>query len=162
MKIRHDRESGAIYIELRQGVPDHTEDFSKKADVYIDVDAEGKVVGLEALSFDDLAEAISERGGELEIPLVSESYKARVPSEELRVFRIALDDLPDEERKALNLRFHFGASIEEMASDLCIIPGQTQQPVWRALRNLKKRMSEVAGYENVDEAYLETALRAAS
>lgn len=75
MKIRYDRKSGAIYIKLRDGVPDHTEDFSEKADVYLDVDAEGRVIGLEALSFEDLAEAINERGGELEIPEAAASVK---------------------------------------------------------------------------------------
>jgi uncharacterized protein YuzE len=68
LKIRHDAESGAIYIKLREGRPDHTEDFSEKADVYVDVDPEGYVVGLEALSFGDLAQAIEEHGGELDIP----------------------------------------------------------------------------------------------
>jgi hypothetical protein len=32
------------------------------------VDAEGNVLGLEALSFEDLAQAIAERGGKLEVP----------------------------------------------------------------------------------------------
>lgn len=68
LKIRHDAQSGAIYMKLREGRPDHTEDFSEKADVYVDVDPEGYVVGLEALSFGDLAQAIEEHGGELDIP----------------------------------------------------------------------------------------------
>ena len=68
MKISHDKVSGALYIDLREGEYDHTEDYSEKADVYLDVDAEGKVLGLEALSFEDLAQAIEERGGKLELP----------------------------------------------------------------------------------------------
>ncbi len=68
MKISHDRASGALYIKLRDGKPDHAEDFSKGADVYADVDAEGNVLGLEALSFEDLAQAIQERGGTLDVP----------------------------------------------------------------------------------------------
>lgn len=68
LKIRHDAKSGAIYIKLREGRPDHAEDFSEKADVYVDVDPDGYVLGLEALSFEDLAQAIEERGGELDIP----------------------------------------------------------------------------------------------
>ncbi|CAN5877611.1 hypothetical protein BH18ACT11_BH18ACT11_12500 [soil metagenome] len=68
MRISHDKVSGALYIKLREGEYDHTEDFSEKADVYLDVDAEGDVLGLEALSFEDLAEAIEERGGKLELP----------------------------------------------------------------------------------------------
>ncbi|MGI8910918.1 MAG: DUF2283 domain-containing protein [Rubrobacteraceae bacterium] len=68
MRIRHDKESGALYFKLREGRPDHAEDFSERADVYVDVDAEGNVLGLEALSFDDLSQAIEERGGKLDVP----------------------------------------------------------------------------------------------
>lgn len=68
MRISHDKVSGALYIRLRDGKPDHAEDFSEGADVYVDVDAEGNVLGLEALSFGDLAQAIQERGGTLDVP----------------------------------------------------------------------------------------------
>lgn len=68
MRISHDKVSGALYVELREGEYDHTEDFSEGADVYLDVDAEGTVLGLEALSFEDLAQAIDEHGGQLEVP----------------------------------------------------------------------------------------------
>jgi len=66
LRISHDKESGALYFKLREGRPDHAEDFSERADVY--VDAEGNVLGLEALSFEDLAQAIEERGGKLDVP----------------------------------------------------------------------------------------------
>jgi RNA polymerase sigma factor (sigma-70 family) len=68
VRISHDKVSGALYVELREGEYDHTEDFSEGADVYLDVDAEGTVFGLEALSFEDLAQAIDEHGGQLEVP----------------------------------------------------------------------------------------------
>jgi len=68
LRIRHAKESGALYFKLREGRPDHAEDFSERADVYVDVDAEGNVLGLEALSFEDLAQAIEERGGKLDVP----------------------------------------------------------------------------------------------
>ncbi|MDP8953292.1 MAG: DUF2283 domain-containing protein [Actinomycetota bacterium] len=68
MNITHDKESGALYIRLRDGSYSHTEDFSEGADVYLDVDADGTVLGLEALSFEDLAQAIEERGGRLDVP----------------------------------------------------------------------------------------------
>lgn len=32
------------------------------------MDAEGNVLGLETLSFDDLAQAVEERGGKLDVP----------------------------------------------------------------------------------------------
>jgi uncharacterized protein YuzE len=68
VRIDHDKISGALYIKLREGEYDHTEDFSEEADVYLDVDAEGYVLGLEALSFEDLVQAIEERGGKLAVP----------------------------------------------------------------------------------------------
>lgn len=68
MRISHDKESGALYIRLREGRYDHTEDLSERADVYVDVDADGNVLGVEALSFEDLAMAIEERGGKLDVP----------------------------------------------------------------------------------------------
>jgi uncharacterized protein YuzE len=68
MRISHDKVSGALYVELREGEYDHTEDFSEGADVYLDVNAEGTVLGLEALSFEDLAQASDEHGGQLELP----------------------------------------------------------------------------------------------
>ncbi len=49
MRISHDKESGALYFKLREGKLDHTEDFSERADV----DVEGNVFGLEALSFEE-------------------------------------------------------------------------------------------------------------
>lgn len=68
MRISHDKESGALYIKIREGKLDHAEDFSERADVYLDVDADGNVLGLEALSFEDLAQAITEHGGKLDVP----------------------------------------------------------------------------------------------
>jgi DNA-binding NarL/FixJ family response regulator len=68
VRIDYDKVSGALYIKLCEGRYDHTEDFSEKADVYLDVDAEAKHVALEALSFEDLAQAVEERGGKLEVP----------------------------------------------------------------------------------------------
>lgn len=69
MRISYDKESGAFTVYLREGKPDHAEDFSKEADVYVDVDAEGRVLmSIEALSFEDLRIVLEECGGNLEIP----------------------------------------------------------------------------------------------
>lgn len=68
MHITHDPDSGALYLKIQDGEYDHTEEFSELADVYLDVDADGNVLGLEALSFEDLAQAIGERGGKLDVP----------------------------------------------------------------------------------------------
>jgi uncharacterized protein YuzE len=68
VKIEYDKESGALYFRLREGKPDHAEDLSEKANVYPHVDSEGNVLGLEALSLEDLTQALEEREGKLEVP----------------------------------------------------------------------------------------------
>jgi uncharacterized protein YuzE len=68
VKIEYDKESGALYARLREGKPDHAEDLSEKANVYPHVDSEGNVLGLEALSLEDLTQALEEREGKLEVP----------------------------------------------------------------------------------------------
>jgi uncharacterized protein YuzE len=68
VRISYDKESGAFTIYVREGKPDHAEDLAKEADVYVDVDAEGRVLSIEALSFEDLRMALEECGGNLEIP----------------------------------------------------------------------------------------------
>jgi uncharacterized protein YuzE len=64
VKIEYDKESGALYFRLREGKPDHAEDLSEKAHV----DSEGNVLGLEALSLEDLIQALEQREGKLEVP----------------------------------------------------------------------------------------------
>jgi uncharacterized protein YuzE len=68
VKIEYDKESGALYFRLREGKPDHAEDLSEKANVYPHVDSEGNVLGLGALSLEDLTQALEEREGKLEVP----------------------------------------------------------------------------------------------
>lgn len=68
MQSSYDRESGILYLRIREGNPERTEEFSRTAEVYVDVDAEGNVLGLEALSFEDLGRACEERGGKLDVP----------------------------------------------------------------------------------------------
>lgn len=78
VRISYDKESGAFTIYLREGKPDHAEDFSKEADVYVDVDAEGRVLSIEALSFEDLRIALEECGRNLEIPeRIGEAHSRR-------------------------------------------------------------------------------------
>lgn len=99
MRISHDKESGALYIKIRSGEYNHTEDFSERADVYVDVDADGNVLGLEALSFDDLAQAIEERGGKLDVPessaaeAVAHSAARQAPSTSETAAKRAVDQI---------------------------------------------------------------------
>ncbi|WP_119066392.1 sigma factor-like helix-turn-helix DNA-binding protein [Rubrobacter indicoceani] len=158
MKIRHDRESGAIYIELREGVPHHSEDFSEKADVYLDVNFEGRVIGLEALSFEDLAEAIEERGGEVEIPTMSETFPANELIIEKAILRQAIDELSETEKRLVQLRFIEGWSLREIAEELSEPEAVVGQKIRVSLLKIKTKLSKARGYEMINEATVEAAL----
>src|SRR5215218_10519735 len=127
MRINHDKVSGALYIKLREGEYDHTEDFSEGADVYLDVDDEGNVLGLEALSLEDLAQAIDERGGRLEVPdrLRRSDTASHAPNEER--LREALDSLPSRQREVLRLLYFEALSGSEAADRLGVPLGTVRQ-----------------------------------
>jgi uncharacterized protein YuzE len=63
--FRFDPESGAIYITLREGTVDDTMEIAEGA--YIDIDAEGRVLGAEFLSQEEFAEALEKYAG-LDLP----------------------------------------------------------------------------------------------
>lgn len=66
MKLRYDPESGALYMRVREGA---IEESVQHADgVYLDVDAEGRVIGAEFLTLKELAETITAEGGRWELP----------------------------------------------------------------------------------------------
>lgn len=66
MKLRYDPESGALYVRVRDGA---IEESVQHADgVYLDIDAEGRVIGAEFLTLKELAEAITAEGGGWELP----------------------------------------------------------------------------------------------
>ncbi len=132
MRIDHDKVSGALYMKLRDGEYDHTEDFSEDADVYLDVDRDGNVLGLEALSFEDLAQAIGERGGKLEVP---EWIAPDISEDEL-------SNLIPEQQDAVRLRVQ-GFSYDEIASQLSMSVATAYARVQRALQVLQETQSEV-------------------
>ncbi len=45
MPITYDKESGALYLKLRDGSYSHTENVSNMADVYMDLNTEGRFRG---------------------------------------------------------------------------------------------------------------------
>jgi len=66
VKLRYDLESGALYMRVREGA---IEESVQHADgVYLDVDAEGRVIGAEFLTLKELAETITAEGGRWELP----------------------------------------------------------------------------------------------
>lgn len=152
MRISHDKDSGALYIKLREGQYDHTEDFSEQADVYVDVDAEGNVLGLEALSFDDLAMAVEEREGELEIPEVWPG------SSDLNVQSVkgAFQALGSQEQEVLRLRFDEGLSRSAVAERLRIAVADA----YRIERSAFSEMRRMLKADGTGEPSLEALLAA--
>ncbi len=66
MKLRYDPESGALYARLKEG---KIEETVQHADgVYLDIDAEGRLLGAEFLSLKEFADAIVREGGSWELP----------------------------------------------------------------------------------------------
>jgi DNA-directed RNA polymerase specialized sigma24 family protein len=131
LRLDHDKVSGALYIKLRDGEYDHTEDFSEDADVYLAVDRDGNVLGLKALSFEDLAQAIGERGGKLEVP---EWIAPDISEDEL-------SNLTPEQQDAVRLRVQ-GFSYDEIASQLSMSVATAYARVQRALQILQEAQSE--------------------
>lgn len=61
MKLRYDPESGALYVRVREGAIEETVQHADG--VYLDIDAEGCVLGAEFLTLKELAEAVTAEGG---------------------------------------------------------------------------------------------------
>ncbi len=66
MKLRYDPESGALYMRIREGAIEETVQHADG--VYLDIDAEGRVLSAEFLTLKELAEAITAEGGRWELP----------------------------------------------------------------------------------------------
>lgn len=163
MRISYDEVSGAFTIYLRDGEPDHSEDFSEKGDVYVDVDAEGNVLSLEVLGFEDLRAALLERGGELEIP-----DRLEVPTDptppyhstrrpDATSLREAISSLPPKQQEVLYLLYNEGLTRGEAAERL----GISLAAVHRRNRNATKSLRTILrqrGRGEEDERSLEAAL----
>ena len=66
MKLRYDPESGALYMRVREGAIKET--LQHADGVYLDIDAEGRVLGAEFLTLKELGEAVIAEGGRWELP----------------------------------------------------------------------------------------------
>lgn len=68
-RFEHDPESGAIYVRVRDGEIAETVRLADPGfGAAADVDAEGNVLGVEFLSFEEYAELVERAGGALELP----------------------------------------------------------------------------------------------
>lgn len=66
MKLRYDPESDALYVRVREGTIEETVQHADG--VYLDIDAEGRVLGAEFLTLQELAGAVTAEGGKWELP----------------------------------------------------------------------------------------------
>lgn len=66
MKLRYDPESGALYVRVEEGTIEETVQHADG--VYLDIDAEGRVLGAEFLTLEELAGAITAEGGRWDVP----------------------------------------------------------------------------------------------
>ncbi len=66
MKLRYDPESGALYVRVEEGAIQETVQHADG--VYLDIDAEGRVLGAEFLTLEELAGAITAEGGRWDVP----------------------------------------------------------------------------------------------
>ena len=68
-RFEHDPESGAIYVRVRDGEIAETVPLTDPGfGAAVDVDAEGNVLGVEFLSFEEFAVLVESAGGALELP----------------------------------------------------------------------------------------------
>ena len=78
MRIELDKEYGLLYIELRDGEVEETVDLAEG--VHLDMDAEGRALGIEFLSLEAFEHYLRTHAGVVEIPDVVEDPGAlRLP-----------------------------------------------------------------------------------
>jgi uncharacterized protein YuzE len=66
MRFELDQAVNALYVRLRSGRVERTVELT--TDVYLDVDAEGLVLGAEFVNADDFLTLVRQQAGHLEIP----------------------------------------------------------------------------------------------
>ncbi len=68
-RFEHDPQSGAWYIRVREGAYHETIPLAEPGfGAGVDVDADGNVLGVEFLSFEEYAELVARNGGKLSLP----------------------------------------------------------------------------------------------
>lgn len=62
MRIEYDRQANAVYVEVNEGEHARTVEVEPQR-IYVDVDGEGRTLGVEFLSWDIFERYIGEHGG---------------------------------------------------------------------------------------------------
>ncbi len=173
-KFTHDPESGAFYVRLREGTYHETIPLLDPGfGAGVDVDAEGNVLGLEFLSFEEYAELLARHGGVLELPerlALSEEHIAapfRWEAEHERIPRRyggytreelekALASLSSEEQEVLHLLYFEALGNQEVADRLGTTAARVSRARRAALRNLRDALGRE--WSAADDATLEAFL----
>ncbi len=66
MRFRYDPEAGALYVRMREGAVADTIEVEEL--VYLDVDEDGRPLGIEFVVAEQLPEFLTRRGGEFVLP----------------------------------------------------------------------------------------------
>lgn len=67
MRLRYDPASGAFYFRVREGDIEETLETGAPG-AYLDIDAQGRVMGLEFLSFEEFTNFLLLSNGEFDVP----------------------------------------------------------------------------------------------
>ena len=159
-RFSHDAESGAMYFRLREGEIAETVQIEEPGfGAYVDVDHDGRILGIEFLSFEEFKQVVAEAGGKLDIP--ERLYRVSAPREvpEQNAVRVALASLEPREREILRLRFFEGLTAREAADRLGISVAAAYRLHKAALTNLRAALYGGEGPgEDSDERAIEDAL----
>jgi RNA polymerase sigma factor (sigma-70 family) len=174
VRIKFDKESGAFYLTIREGEYSETLDLVDPGfGAYMDVDAEGNVLGVEFLSFEEFAE-ITENG--LEIPDRVEDVEAFVKErkdhgralaeleekERRDMVQAALDALLPPERDVVELYFFQGLKAPEIAKMRGVPLGLVRANLRSAVQNLRTTLRPESGDEENEAEIKEDLLLIAS
>ena len=183
-RFKFDPESGAMYFRFRDGEISETVQVNETGfGAYLDIDAEGRVLGVEFLSLEEFKELLAQTGGKLVIPewfgadapdvggtvgnigeAPSQALTAAAPPIRRRalsdhdraLLEEAVASLDPTQRQILRLYFHDGYTLKETAEHLGISIATAYQKMRSALDQVRDRLRGEAPAE--DQRSLEAAL----
>lgn len=163
MRIERDAQYDVLYIELKEGEAERTVDLDDG--VHMDLDDEGRVLGVEFLSLGAFERYLKRHNGQVEIPDRVEvqgvpRHRSYRPTErdDRSSIKEAVALLAPAQQEILRLRYHEGLGLEEIAEHLDISIATTRTRIKIALRQLGTKLRENAPTVE-DERSLEAALR---
>jgi RNA polymerase sigma factor (sigma-70 family) len=146
MRIELNAEYDLLYFELREGDVERTEDLDDG--VHMDLDAEGRVLGLEFLSLEAFRTFLERRGGRVEIPhAVKDEWDRQLQprSEERETLEEALSTLTSTERTVLRSYYFDALRAPDVARELGITEATVRAVHHAALRKLRSVLAADEG-----------------